>query len=368
MRVLILSANTGGGHNSAAAAVREELESRGVDCVVEDGLRFVSPQFSSIVSHGHVYVYRHLPGTFGRVYAYQEHHRMTWVSNLLRRGVERLAKYVRENGFTSILCVHVFAAMMLTEAQKRHGLTVPFHFLATDYTCSPGVNSLSARTWFVPAADLLSEFVACGIPRERLLATGIPVKRAFYTPAQRAQARRRLGLPEDKSVLLLCCGSMGCGHIEKEVPLLDRKLPPQVLPVVVCGNNRALYERLTETPVGGVRVVGFTQEMPLYMAAADICVTKPGGLTCTEMLVSGCPSVLLLAVPGCESRNLEYFSRTYGTPGAADWSSAIEKALRLLDEPDTLRRMTERLAAGRMTVPAAVAMTDRLLQDGQTAP
>ena len=122
------------------------------------------------------------------------------------------------------------------------------------------------------------------------------------------------------------------------------------------GNNRALYERLTETPVGGVQVVGFTQEMPLYMAAADICVTKPGGLTCTEMLVSGCPSVLLLAVPGCESRNLEYFSRTYGTPGAADWSSAIEKALRLLDEPDTLRRMTERLAAGRMTVPAAVAM------------
>lgn len=368
MRVLILSANTGGGHNSAAAAVREELESRGVDCVVEDGLRFVSPQFSSIVSHGHVYVYRHLPGTFGRVYAYQEHHRMTWVSNLLRRGVERLAKYVRENGFSTILCVHVFAAMMLTEAQKRHGLTVPFHFLATDYTCSPGVNSLSARTWFVPAADLLSEFVACGIPREKLLATGIPVKRAFYTPAQRAQARRCLGLPEDKSVLLLCCGSMGCGHIEKEVPLLDRKLPPQVLPVVVCGNNRALYERLTETPVGGVQVVGFTQEMPLYMAAADICVTKPGGLTCTEMLVSGCPSVLLLAVPGCESRNLEYFSRTYGTPGAADWSSAIEKALRLLDEPDTLRRMTERLAAGRMTVPAAVAMTDRLLQDGQTAP
>lgn len=365
MRVLILSANTGGGHNSAAAAVREELESRGVDCVVEDGLRFVSPQFSSLVSQGHVYVYRHLPGAFGKVYAYQEHHRMTWVSNLLRRGVERMAAYVQENGFTVILCVHVFAAMMLTEAQKRFGLTVPFHFLATDYTCSPGVNGLSAQTWFVPAADLLSEFVACGISREKLLATGIPVKRAFYDPTERAEARRRLGLPEDKRILLLCCGSMGCGHIEKEVPLLDRRMPPQVLTVVVCGNNRALYEKLTKTPVDGVQVVGFTQEMPLYMAAADICVTKPGGLTCTELLVSGCPAVLLLAVPGCESRNLDYFSRTYGTPGAADWSSALNKALALLEEPERLQELTGRLAAGRIAVPAAVAMTERLLADGE---
>lgn len=363
MRVLILSANTGGGHNSSAAAVREELESRGIPCVVEDGLRFVSPQFSSIVSHGHVYVYRHLPGTFGRVYAYQEHHRMTWVSNLLRRGVVRMANHVKENGFTAVLCVHVFAAMMLTEAQKRHGLTVPFYFLATDYTCSPGVNIISARAWFVPAADLIPEFIACGIPREKLAATGIPVKRAFYTPVERAQACRSLGLPEDKRILLLCCGSMGCGHIEKEVPRMDGQIPPQVLPVVVCGNNRALYEKLTETPIGGVKVLGFTKEMPLYMAAADVCITKPGGLTCTEMLVSGCPSVMLLAVPGCESRNLEYFSRTYRTPGASDWPSAIGKALQFLDDPDRLREMAERLAAGRTAVPAAAAMVDYMLKD-----
>lgn len=363
MRVLILSANTGGGHNSSAAAVREELESRGIPCVVEDGLRFVSPQFSSIVSHGHVYVYRHLPGTFGRVYAYQEHHRMTWVSNLLRRGVEHLTEYVKDNGFTSILCVHVFAAMMLTEAQKRHGLTVPFYFLATDYTCSPGVNTLSARAWFIPAADLIPEFVACGIPREKLVATGIPVKRAFYAPTDRAQARRRLGLPVDGRVLLLCCGSMGCGHIEKEVPRMDGRIPPQVLPVVVCGNNRALYEKLTETPVEGVKIVGFTEKMPLYMAAADVCITKPGGLTCTEMLISGCPSVMLLAVPGCESRNLAYFSRIYGTPGASDWSSAVEKALRLLEEPDRLQEMADRLTAGKPAIPSAAAMVEYMLED-----
>ena len=363
MHVLILSANTGGGHNSAAAAMQEEFVRRGVRCTVEDGLRFVSPQFSSVVSHGHVYIYRHMPETFGRVYAFQEHHRMTWVSNLLRRGVERMTEYIREKDFTVILCVHVFTGMMLTQARRKYGLTVPFYFLATDYTCSPGVNSLNARMWFTPAENLQAEFLACGIPRDKLCATGIPVKRAFYTPLDRGEACRRLGLPEDKQILLLCGGSMGCGHMEKEVSRLDREMPPHVLAVVICGSNRLLYEKLTAAPISRVKVVGFTNEMSAYMAAADVCITKPGGLTATEMLVSACPSVLLLAVPGCESRNLDYFARTYGLPGAADWKTATDQALQLLEDPTRLREISRRLQEGRPAVPAAEAMADILLKD-----
>lgn len=361
-RVLILSANTGGGHNSAAKALQEELEGRGVDCFIEDGLRFVSPHFSSIVSHGHIYMYRHLPGAFGRAYSFQERHRSDWIAALLSRGVERLRDYVQENGFDAVVCVHVFSAMMLTAVRRKYGLSLPFYFVSTDYTCCPGCGELEADAWFVPAAEQVGEFEAAGIPPEKLEVTGIPVKKCFSTPPEKQAARLALGLDPARPVLLLSCGSMGCGHIQRELSFFDRQLPPEVQTVVACGNNRELLELLTAAAIPGVQPIGFTDRMAEYMAAADVCVTKPGGLTTTELLAVGCPAVLLLAVPGCESKNMAYFQKRFGLPTAFDWETAVETAIRLTEEPECLETLARGLVSGRPEKRAAEAIADYTLR------
>ena len=121
------------------------------------------------------------------------------------------------------------------------------------------------------------------------------------------------------------CGSMGCGPIKDLAELLPQQLPEDALLVIICGNNVKLYRSLTKYPLPeNVRVIGFTSRMPLYMDAAELILTKPGGLSTTEAAVKGLPMIFIDAVPGCETRNIEFFISN----GCADMR---EGAIKLCD-------------------------------------
>ena len=77
MRVLILSCNTGEGHNSCAAAIQAEFESRGDQCLTMDALNFISEGTSKFVSKWHVRLYRYFPEVFNKGYSFAEEHPST---------------------------------------------------------------------------------------------------------------------------------------------------------------------------------------------------------------------------------------------------------------------------------------------------
>ena len=103
---------------------------------------------------------------------------------------------------------------------------------------------------------------------------------------------------------------MGGGKIKKAIRILidevagcrDTEL------IVVCGSNQPLYEELHKNAAPNVTVLGFTSNMAEYMKAADLFVTKPGGLSTTEAAVCGVPIVHTAAIPGCETYNANFFS------------------------------------------------------------
>ncbi len=343
MRVLILSANTGGGHNAAAYALQEELQRHGVEADIKDCLGFISEKTSDFISWGHSYLYKRLPRVFGHVYRREEQRSSAFIADSLALGAAKYHAFVAERAYAAVICVHVFSSTLVTEEQRRYGKSLPHFFVATDYTCSPGAGDAEADVWFIPDEALREEFVGCGVPRERIVATGIPVRRVFSQPTARAEARRALGLPTEGRVALLCCGSIGCGRMNRIVPEFERRLPADVTPVILCGNNAKLYEQLTEDKSARRVVVGYTDRVAQYMAAADICLSKPGGLSTTELLAIGLPSVLVLVVPGCESRNLEFVTGLGLAEGAADWEEAFDRALALLERPECLAAMRRRV-------------------------
>lgn len=343
MRFLILSANTGGGHNAAAYAIQEELNRRGIESDVEDCLRFISEKTSDFISWGHSYLYKHLPRVFGHAYRMEEQRSSQFIYDSIALGAAKYHAFITERDYRAVLCVHVFSATLVTEEQRRFGKTLPHFFVATDYTCSPGVGEAEADAWLIPDDGLTEEFVQCGVPRECLYSSGIPIRRVFTQEFDKTLMRQELGLPTDGRVVLMCCGSMGCGKMNRIVPEFAEKLPPDVTLVVVCGNNDKLYEQLTAEGTPRVKPVGFTDKIAHYMAAADICLSKPGGLSTTELLAIGVPSVLVLVVPGCESRNMEFITSKGLAVGTNDWETAIERALLLLDDPERLLDMRRRL-------------------------
>lgn len=358
MRLLILTANTGEGHNSAAKAISEYFVARGHDCRIQNGLAFLPRAKSEIICRGHVFFYRKLPKVYGMGYRFEEKQarrhpyqaklRTAALRSHKRRAAHRrpdLNAFLRQGAYDAVICVHVFAARLLSELRRQGALAIPCFFLATDYTCSPGVNQLDMDIWFIPHAALADEFSSYGIPKEKLLPSGIPVRDAFLRREDRLEARRRLNLPEEKQIVLLSCGSMGAGSMGRLAYLLAESLPENALLIAVCGSNHALEHRLkalVRTPK--LRVLGFVDQMPLYMDAADLFLSKPGGLSTTEAMHKGLPPVLINVAPGCETRNM-HFLTGLGCALSADGAASLAALARdLLEHGERLSACTRRCA------------------------
>lgn len=348
MRVLLLSANTGEGHNSTAKAIIEVLAAQGISCCIEDTLACLSPRFSKFVCNWHVRLYRYGGKLFDVGYRVLERNtaepdETTPVYELLALGAGKLKKIVES--YDAVICVHAFSGVMMTEVRRVYGIQIPCYFVATDYTCSPTVELCDMDAYFIPDSSLAGEFVRVGLPRNRLVATGIPVRQAFYSREDQAAARQRLGLPLDDVLVLLMCGSMGAGPLRKVAKELTRQMPDNVTVVAVCGNNERLYEAMSELDDPRLRVLGYTRDIPAYMDAVDMIVTKPGGLSATEAANKHLPMVFLNAVGGCEGRNFEFFLSRGLAEGSTEPEEVVKFAAELALDGEARQKMRQALAA-----------------------
>ena len=313
MKLLILSCNTGGGHNTAARAMKEEAERQGHEAVMLDYLALANQKTSDIISNSYIEIARRSPHFFGMIYgagmalSSRAHRSPIYFANI--PVANRLEEYLRENPCDGIIATHLFAAEALSYL-RRKGVCLPCTVaIATDYTCIPFWEDLDCDYHILPHPDLIEEYAARGIPRERMRAYGIPVSSVFSREADRSSARKRLGLPENIPVYLVMGGSMGSGHILTFSQLLNERIKNGVI-VIICGSNRHLQDMLAEKFEGvpNVRVIGFTDKVADFMTACDVLYTKPGGLTSTEALVAGVPLVHTAPIPGCESANVRFFA------------------------------------------------------------
>ena len=348
MKIAILSCNTGGGHNAAAAALAEELAARGHESKTYNTLDFLPKGAADLISRGHDFAYRYTPKLYGAGYRREEKRPSPLLYENSIRGIGPLYEALMDLGADAAICVHVFPAMMMTELRCSYGLRMPAWFVATDFTCSPGVGELDMDGYCIPHPALLEEFTAAGLDPSRLHATGIPVSPDFIRPLDKQTARRALHLENKRHVVVLACGSMGAGPMRSAAEKIARELSPsEDKLVMVCGSNRRLYRssKLTLEEYPQIQVVGFTKRMPLYLHGCDALVTKAGGLTTTEAVAAGVPLLYLDAVPGCETRNLEFMSsRGYALAAAdeAELPPLIRGLFSGAIDPETMLRNREK--------------------------
>lgn len=369
MRVLLLSANTGGGHNSAASAIQSELESKGATCFLRDALAFVSEIHSDIVSNGHSYIYRYMPQLFGVGYRYEEKHPPRFIYDQMALGAKRFADYLNDNPVDAIISTHIFGSMLVTEARAKHHIKTPHYLVVTDYTVYPGSDMVDVAKFFIPAEALCETYADNGIHQNRVIASGIPIQPTFLNLSEKKAARQKLHLPTEGKIILLFSGSIGCGRLDRIAPELEKQLPQDAVLVIICGHNIKLAQKLRTVCGEQTVVVGFTSRVAEYMAAADLCISKPGGLSITEMMVAQLPMVLMLSVPGCETRNLDFFVSNHAAVGTDDWDEAIQLTGILLRNPDRMAQMKENLChigyAGGASVIADTVIQDISVVDSE---
>ena len=338
MRVLILTCNTGGGHNAVAAALAESFRRLGVSSDTEDGLSFISQKASRFVSKWHTRFYRRYPKLYKAGYMSAENDaesndRDNPVYRYMARGARRLDRAIQDGGYDAVVCVHVIPAMMMTELRRQHETGPVFCFVATDYTCSPTVGGCTPDICVIPHEELAEEFVSCGIARETLLAAGIPVRAVFRERGDRAAARSELALPPEGRHIVLMSGSIGCGPMADIAAELEKRMERGDFASVLCGSNRQMLYALRRRGFRRVEAVGYTNRVHRYMDSADVLVSKPGGISITEAGTRGTPLLLADMVGGCETRNQEFF-HARGWAETCQPEDMADAALALLDRPE----------------------------------
>ena len=368
-RVLLLSATSGAGHVRAAQALEKAFSARG-DCFVEhiDALQYVSKLFQRIYDKAYISMVQRAPELMGVLYdrtdqPWQHPRRRLALDRLNTGPMIRLLKRIQPD-----LCVatHFLPAEIIAWLIAKRKLLAHNAIVVTDYDVHAMWLCRTVDRYYV-AIDEAKEYLArIGVPREKLLVTGIPVDPLFAAPVSRSDARKQLGLDATASVILISAGGYGIGPVEQLVKdLLALQRPWQI--VAIAGKSEKTKKRLEEMAreagklqSGSPRLcaVGFTSEMDKYMAAADLMVGKAGGLTTSEALARALPTALIEPIPGQEERNADHLLEAGAAIRCNNLPAAAWKIAALLDDAKRLARMRD--AARGLGKPGA---TDRIAED-----
>ena len=136
---------------------------------------------------------------------------------------------------------------------------------------------------------------------------------------------------------------MGGGQIKKAIKILSSVIADceNTEMIVICGNNKKLYDKLKSADYPKVNVLGYCENIAEYMKTASLFVTKPGGLSSTEAAVSKVPILHTAAIPGCETRNAEFFSKNGMSKLCKASKRELSKAIKIIDDEKVCLAMAE---------------------------
>lgn len=312
--ILILTASAGAGHNIAAGALAHEfrVQAPAADVIVLDVLAISNGFFRRLYADGYLGLVRYAPTAMGWLYDAMDQPGRR-IRNALRILIQDLNKlpttrFVRQHRPRLIVNTHYLPAEFVAQMRHHHQLDCPQVTVTTDFeTHRLWVQEPTER--YYTATTLGKAYLSTwGVNPERVVVSGIPVRPGFVNAVARAEARRRCQLPEGRPVVLLLSGGFGVGPTGALLRELVT-MPTAANIVVVAGRNTALKRRLeaqVAKSAASVRVLGYVENMHEWMAAADVVVSKPGGLTVAEALACGVPLMIVNPIPGQETRNADY--------------------------------------------------------------
>jgi UDP-N-acetylglucosamine:LPS N-acetylglucosamine transferase len=335
MRVLILSAPVGAGHDAAARGVAAELRARGDDVEIDDGLALIGRGVHKLVVDGYHCQIEYAPWSWRLLYRATRSRRLIRLfgAGLALRGGGRLLDRIERGGYDRVVSAYPVVSMVLARLRRTGRLRVPCCALITDFDPHPA--------WVHPELD---DNLGVGRACSGMRPVRPPVPILSVAPCVRPRMQRRLGIGPDERAVLIVGGAWGVGNLQGAARAVATV--PGLRPVVVAGHNAGLKRRLIgDELLADAAVFGFTDLMPDLMAACDVLVANAGGLTCLEAFAAGLPVVMFDPLPGHgedNSRHMERAGMVTGTATARDLCDLLaDPAFWVTTAPATAAAATE---------------------------
>ena len=369
-RVLVLSASAGAGHVRAAQAVEKAF--RELDAAAEvrhvDTLDYTNKVFRHLYAKAYLDMVQSAPTALGWLYDRLD---QPWQNERRRLALDRLntrpfVKLLKEYRPDITVCTHFLPAEIISWLKAKERLTNPQAIIVTDFDVHAMWLCHHYEQYFVALEETRVHMEQLGIPAGKITVSGIPIDPVFAQPKDKREMRAKHGLAQECVTLLISAGGFGVGSVEHIIEALGA-LRHAAQVIAVCGRNeelRAQLERKTEGRAAGdrvaLKVLGYTTEMDELMAASDILLGKPGGLTTSEALARGLVLVVVNPIPGQEERNSDHLLEEGVALRCNNLPALAYKLDRLLADPARFAAMqanVRRFARPR----AAFEIVDKLL-------
>ncbi|MEW6207470.1 MAG: glycosyltransferase [Acidobacteriota bacterium] len=370
-KALILSATSGAGHVRAGEAIERAFIETGAASEVRhvDTLEYTNKLFRHLYSKAYIDMVNRAPEMMGWLY---DQFDKPWKNERRRLAFDKLntrpfVKMLHEYQPDIIVCTHFLPCEIISWLKAKKRLASRQAIVVTDFDVHAMWLCHHYEHYFVALDETRAHLETLGIAGQKISVTGIPIDPVFSRAKDKSEMRRKHSLAEGRVTLLVSAGGFGVGPVERLITsLAGLKHAAQV--IVICGRNEELKKRAERaaraaTHAVAFKIMGFTTEMDELMAASDILLGKPGGLTTSEALASGLVLVIVNPIPGQEERNADHLLEEGAAIRCNNLPVLAYKIDRLLDDQsrfEAMKRNAERMARPRAAfeiVETLVAMT-----------
>ncbi|MCI0415791.1 glycosyltransferase [bacterium] len=367
MKVLIIHATIGWGHKRAAMALAEIFQQRGIQTEVRDLLEFLPKPLSWFYPNAYSFLVSRSRPLWRLFYKLNDRPKIPYApakAITQRWQFNRFLSFLQESDYSCIVSTHFTPSALLLDWRRKFGWMQGIYSVVTDYISHRCWKRDGLNHYFVATEEVRDQFIESGFSSDRITVTGIPISSSFTQPISREECRKEWNIADDEKLVLVLSSGLN-PHKTRSMIRDLREVPGKIRFLVSAGKDAPREQHVREFCQNDHRftVFGFSPRIAEMMRAADILISKPGGLTVSEAFAFGLPQILFSPIPGQEEANADYVVRHAAGAGIEAKRGEFKKALlSFMEKPETLN--DKKAAAQRLGKPgAAREIVDFVLSD-----
>lgn len=327
-KVLIFYATYGGGHLSAAKAIKEQLDYKyfnDVSIEMIDCIEYINKSINKLTVTAYKEMAKKFPWAWGKVYSHSKKGVISKVSTDSNKIMAlKLNNLIKKINPDIIISTHPFSTQMCTYLKKKNKLNSKIANILTDF--APHDQWLIGHEYvdyfFVAHNGMKNSLINYGIDSNKIYATGIPISYRFFNKYNKRDVCQEFDLSENKdTILFFAGGEFGLGR-KSTYEILDTLASSfdNIQVIAISGKNKKMkqgFNNIVEkyNKFDSIKVLEYTNKVPELMSISKVVITKPGGITSSESLVSRVPLLIVNPIPGQEEENATYLEEN----GFAIW-------------------------------------------------
>lgn len=355
MKILIFYASYGGGHLNAAKSINEYILSNFTNNNVEmiDCMKYVNKTIEKVTTTAYREMAKKMPWAWGKIYSDSQKGPLAHISNRSNKILAiKLLRLLREKKPDLIISTHPFGSQMCSYLKRKRKIDAKIATIMTDFAPHDQwlVGSDFTDYYFVAHDKMKDYLIMQNIDSNKIFVTGIPISNKFLKKFDRKQILGFFSLEDNKfNILFFGGGEFGLGktktlHMFEKLIKYCSNINAQV--IAISGKNEKMKKSFEEimnnyNANNYTKILSFTDKIPELMSISNLVITKPGGMTTTESLVSHLPMLIINPIPGQEEENAQFLEEK----GIGIWiksSNDFSKILHdLLSDSEKLSKMKE---------------------------